>query len=52
LAKNFKLGPDAQLASTVQVELKMDVDTKLGAETHSTMQCVGTAETNGGQPVL
>lgn len=52
LAKNFKDTPATQLASTVQVELKMDVDTKLGAEAHSTMQCVGTAQTNGGQAVL
>lgn len=52
LAKNFKDAPDTQLPSTVQVEMKMDVDTKLGAEAHSTMQCVGTAETNGGQKVM
>lgn len=50
LAKSFKNeAPGSHLNSTVQVELKMDVDTSLGATAHSTMMVLGTAEATGGQ---
>lgn len=52
LAKSYKDTTGDQLYSTVQVQLQLNVDTKLGAEAHSLMQAVGTAEATGGQPML
>jgi hypothetical protein len=52
LAKSFRPVSQDQLYSTVQVTLQIDVNTAIGASSHSQMQATGTAEATGGQPML
>lgn len=52
LANKFKTSAADQLSSAVQVELKVGVDTGLGASAHSDLTTIGTAEATGGQKMM
>ncbi len=52
LASKFKSNSSDQLTSAVQVELKVGVDTGLGASAHSDLKALGTAEATGGQKMM
>ncbi|MBX9689635.1 MAG: Tad domain-containing protein [Candidatus Obscuribacterales bacterium] len=52
LSKSYKELSDEQLYSTVQVELKLELETGLGASGGGSMKTLGTAEATGGQRML
>lgn len=52
LAQVFRNDLDDQLQSAVQVELKLDVETMLGASAGSQLKSIGTACATGGAPQM
>lgn len=52
LANKFQVADSDHVSSAVQVKLKLNVATGMGASASSSLEALGTAETAGGQPMF